>query len=257
MLSFERSVANAVEQSAKRQVYNLAYGLTHEINNPLGNIVARAQQMVSTASTDSDRKSLATIVDQGMRAHEMLAEVMRAVQPSPLHLKVEDVHSVVHSVWSSLHQQAETDSIRWHAELGHEPMYAKIDKPSLTEALRLIGQNALDVCSPGDSVIWSCEVLPTSNLTDAIPSTLGRVRINVRDTGPGLSPTGMRSAMDLFFSGREQGRGLGVSLAVVRRIVEAHAGTVAMCSEPNAGCSVTIELTCMPPPSRKKPCLQL
>jgi nitrogen-specific signal transduction histidine kinase len=42
LLSCEVSFHAAVERSAQRQVYNLAYGLTHEINNPLANIVARA-----------------------------------------------------------------------------------------------------------------------------------------------------------------------------------------------------------------------
>ena len=81
LLSSCRSVRGAIEASSTRQAYELAYGLTHEINNPLGNIVARAQQLLTKATDDHARKSLATIVDQAMRAHEMLAEVMRAVQP--------------------------------------------------------------------------------------------------------------------------------------------------------------------------------
>ncbi|MEI6526609.1 MAG: hypothetical protein WCP62_11320, partial [Planctomycetota bacterium] len=63
MLSSCASVQESVEAASRRQVYELAYGLTHEINNPLGNILARAQQLLSKSTDPYDRKSLATVVD--------------------------------------------------------------------------------------------------------------------------------------------------------------------------------------------------
>jgi signal transduction histidine kinase len=254
MLSSCVSFSNAVEASARRQMYNLAYGLTHEINNPLGNIAARAQRLMATSDTETDRKSLATIVDQAMRAHEMLAEVMRAVQPSSFLLVVGDVNALVQGVFESLRESAIKAPVEWTCARGQEPLFAEIDAHSLAEVLRLIGRNALDVCRPNDSVFWSCEVIPTPGRADGIAVGNGRIRIQVRDTGPGLSPLAQRSAMDLFFSGREHGRGLGISLAVVRRVIEGHYGTVSIRSESGAGCVVEIELpqVAAPAPQRER-----
>ncbi len=252
LLSTERSIADATQRSARRQLYHFAYGLTHEINNPLGNILARAQQMIGSASSEHDRRSLATMVDQAMRAHEMLAEVMRAIQPSPLHCSVAEVNAVVRSVADGLEEQTQGQSIHWQCELGIEPLYASIDSAALSEALRMLGRNAIEVCGPGDTITWTLQPSHPGNFRDATAESMGTLRIAIQDTGPGLSTAAQHSAMDLYYSGREQGRGLGVSLAAVQRIVEGHSGTIIMQSEAGAGCRVVIDLPRAAVPARTR-----
>lgn len=249
LLSSEVSFHAAVERSARRQVYNLAYGLTHEINNPLANIVARAQKLMGEVSDPHARRSLATIMDQGMRAHEMLAEVMRAVQPASFPLLATDVASIVHQVWSQLQEQARTAGVRWECDLSSDRIYAEAHAASLLDALRMLGLNAIDVCGPNDTVCWSCEPV-ADPLQD-------RVRVTLLDTGPGLSHDAHRAASDLFYSGREHGRGLGISLAVVRRIVEQHRGNFTMRSESGAGCRIEIELPRVGTPVEARPKVSL
>jgi signal transduction histidine kinase len=249
LLSCEVSFHAAVERSARRQVYNLSYGLTHEINNPLANIVARAQKLMGEVNDPKAQRSLATIMDQGMRAHEMLAEVMRAVQGGACSLAATDVGSIVRQAWSQLQEQARKEGIRWECEIGSEKVYADAHAPSLLDALRMLGINAIDVCGPNDAVCWRCDaVVDPSN---------ERVRITLSDTGPGLSREAQRSANDLFFSGREHGRGLGISLAVVSRIVEMHRGSFTMRSEQGAGCCIEIDLPRVGPPNEARPKISL
>ncbi len=71
------------QRGLEQAMYNFAYGLSHEINNPLANIAARAQQLVTEIDDPRRQKSLSTIVESAMRAHEMLAEMMLAVQLPP------------------------------------------------------------------------------------------------------------------------------------------------------------------------------
>jgi signal transduction histidine kinase len=249
LLSCEVSFHAAVERSARRQVYNLAYGLTHEINNPLANIVARAQKLMGEVSDPQAKRSLATIMDQGMRAHEMLAELMRAIQGGVCSLSATDVASIVRQAWSQLQEQARKEGIRWECDIGSEQIYAAVHAPSLFDALRMLGMNAIDVCGPNDAVCWRCDVV--------VDSVYERIRITLSDTGPGLSREAQRSANDLFFSGREHGRGLGISLAVVSRIVEMHRGTFTMRSEHGAGCCIEIELPRVGPPNEARPKITL
>jgi signal transduction histidine kinase len=249
LLSIEASFERAVERSARRQVYNLAYGLTHEINNPLANIVARAQKLMGELADPHARKSLATMMDQGMRAHEMLAEVMRAVQPSSCDLVPTDIASLVGQVSSSLQDRSRAGGIVWECLLQHDRIFAAAHAPSLLDALRMLGTNSIDVCQPNDRITWICE-----SIDDGFKEI---VRISLTDTGPGLSSLASNSAMDLFFSGREHGRGLGISLAAVRRIVEMHRGTIAIRSEEGSGCCVEIELPGISPPIEARPEIRL
>lgn len=291
LLSARDSFSASVERSARRQVHNLAYGLTHEINNPLGNIVARAQQLIRVVPTESDQRSMATIVDQAMRAHEMLAEVMRAVQPKDLQLVTTDLATLVRAHVESMRTKAQEAKLEWAYDGSDEPIYANIDSDALTEVLRLVGQNAIDVCPPHAMVVWDCRTDTPSQCSHSPPSIhsdssqpgtpppvsnpihrhaqrhglrnehsiaqAGWVCISVRDTGPGLSAAAARQATDLFYSGREFGRGLGVSLAVVRRIVECHHGRFRIRSEPHSGCTIEIHLPVAPSPEPKRPRIRL
>ena len=249
-------IDQAVETASQRAIYQFAYGLTHEINNPLANIVARAQQLIATASSDSDRRSLATIVDQAMRAHEMLAEMMRVVQPRSIQPRVEDIVAIVRQAVAVQEKQWAHAQIQCNLRVSTKPLYCSVEKASMIEAVCSILQNALQVCRPNDRVEIKCHQVESDN-PDYGPSRLPshadeesvpRIRIAIRDTGPGLSHEATERAWDLYFSGREHGRGLGISLASVRRTMDAHGGFVWIQSNLNAGCTVEIRLPIVPEP---------
>jgi signal transduction histidine kinase len=228
MLSSCASVQESVEAASRRQVYELAYGLTHEINNPLGNILARAQQLLSKSTDPYDRKSLATVVDQAMRAHEMLAELMRAVQPRCVECQRIDLVPLVEEAFQKSHPLAKPKKLIWQLRKKSTVAPARVEAIGVLEALRLIAQNAIDAARESDSILWSIDEIGTT------------IRISIEDTGPGLSPQAVRRAFDLFYSGREAGRGLGVSLAVVRRLVSESGGSVRLESEKQLGCRVEL-----------------
>jgi signal transduction histidine kinase len=228
MLSSCASVQESVEAASRRQVYELAYGLTHEINNPLGNILARAQQLLSKSTDPYDRKSLATVVDQAMRAHEMLAELMRAVQPRCVECQRIDLVPLVEEAFQRSQPLAKPKNLIWQLRKKSTVAPARVEAMGVLEALRLIAQNAIDAARESDSILWSIDEIGTS------------IRISIEDTGPGLSPQAVRRAFDLFYSGREAGRGLGVSLAVVRRLVSESGGSVRLESEKQLGCRVEL-----------------
>ena len=228
MLSSCASVQESVEAASRRQVYELAYGLTHEINNPLGNILARAQQLLSKSTDQYDRKSLATVVDQAMRAHEMLAELMRAVQPRRVECPRIDLVPLVEEAFQRSQPLAKPKNLIWQLRKKSTVALARVDPIGVLEALRLIAQNAIDAARESDSILWSIDEIGTT------------IRIVIEDTGPGLSPQAVGRAFDLFYSGREAGRGLGVSLAVVRRLVSESGGSVRLESEKQLGCRVEL-----------------
>jgi hypothetical protein len=228
MLSSCASVQESVEAASRRQVYELAYGLTHEINNPLGNILARAQQLLSKSTDPYDRKSLATVVDQAMRAHEMLAELMRAVQPRRVECQRIDLVPLVEEAFQRSHPLAKPKNLIWQLRKKSTVGLARVEAIGVLEALRLIAQNAIDAARESDSILWSIDEIGTT------------IRISIEDTGPGLSPQAVHRAFDLFYSGREAGRGLGVSLAVVRRLVSESGGSVRLESEKQLGCRVEL-----------------
>jgi signal transduction histidine kinase len=262
-MSHQESIHAAIERASRRSIYQFAYGLTHEINNPLANIAARAQQLIGAVASETDKRSMATIVDQAMRAHEMLSEMMRVVQPRTMKLQTEDVVSVVRQ---TVHDQLTAwthAKIQCEMRLSPTPLFGAVERAALSEAIASVLQNSLQVCRPTDCIEVICaEVNEGSpqygpeDVSDDAPQSAyvgaSRIRISIRDTGPGMSCETAQRAWDLYFSGREHGRGLGISLANVRRILDAHQGLVWIESAPNSGCVVEIRLPRVATPTHNR-----
>ena len=255
-LGQKKQFEQAVENASRRAIYQFAYGLTHEINNPLANIVARAQQLIPTASSESDRRSLATIVDQSMRAHEMLAEMMRVVQPRSIQPRVEDLIDIIRQAMSVIEPQCSLSQIQCIFRKSPKPIYSLVERAAIVEVICSLLQNSIQACRPKDCIEIICEEVDADHSdngpSDPIPSAqlepIPRIRIAVRDTGPGMSREAVQRAWDLYYSGRENGRGLGISLANVRRTIDAHHGLVWIQSAPDAGCTFEIRLPKSPEP---------
>src|SRR5687768_281942 len=85
----------AVEAAKLQALYNLAYGLSHEINNPLANIATRAQTLLLEERDPERRRKLATINQQAFRAHEMIADLMLFARPPAPRLEAVDAAELV------------------------------------------------------------------------------------------------------------------------------------------------------------------
>jgi signal transduction histidine kinase len=114
-----------------------------------------------------------------MRAHEMLAELMRAIQvESAVYRQPMSLRLCVKRGLSCRSRPEEREFVG-NAISARNEIYADVHAPSLFDALRMLGMNAIDVCGPNDAVCWRCDVV--------VDSVYERVRITLSDTGPGLS----------------------------------------------------------------------
>ena len=239
----------AVEMESKRQIYNFVYGLTHEINNPLANIAARAQQLMASAKDPESAKSLGTIVDQSMRAHEMLAESMNAVRPPKVELELVNITSVLTESIERFRKSSEAKELEVYIHPMIPHLFSRANHGSLCECIGSLLKNAADACRPGDRIDVIAEILEDGDPDEAdIPDSSRQIRIAIRDTGRGISASDIEQVWDLYYSGRESGRGLGISLAKARRLVEGFKGKIWLSSNPNAGTTVEIRLASADPP---------
>src|SRR6266513_6172132 len=90
--------STAVEAAKLQALYNFAYGLSHEINNPLANISARAQTLLVDEQNPERRRKLATIVQQAFKAHEMIADLMLFARPPAMRPQAVDLVKIADTV---------------------------------------------------------------------------------------------------------------------------------------------------------------
>lgn len=223
-------------QMAKRAaVKQFAYGLSHEINNPLANISTRAQTLMRGEGDPARQQSLQRIVDQAMRAHEMTADLMfYAHPPTPKKTRF-DLRDVIRTVAKQCEEAVRGRAIELIVAGADTPVTVDADRAMMTEAARSLLLNAIEAIGCDGRVVLGCEIEPDT------PAAV----MTVCDSGPGLSPAAVLHAFDPYFSGREAGRGLGVGLCRVDTIAKIHGGDVRL-SSGTVGCTARVWIPVSP-----------
>lgn len=209
---FSESLESVRRDLAKQ----LAYGLSHEINNPLANIATRAQGLIASASETQHADSLQRIVDQSYRAHAMIADLMfYAHPPEPQFASGFAAKQMIEEVIAPMQSTLQRDAITVDVHVSTSQK-CDGDPIMLGEAIRALILNAVESIGVEGQIVISFE-------TDA---DFSGYLLRISDSGQGLTPEDAARAFDPYFSGREAGRGLGLSLCRVHRIAELHGGSI-------------------------------
>jgi two-component system, NtrC family, sensor histidine kinase PilS len=230
-----------LQQRAERleAVAALSASLAHEIRNPLASIRSSVEQLARSKHADEDERFLAgLIVRESDRLSRLLSEFLdfarvRATQFVPL-----DLHAVVVAVVRLIkaHPDCRPDAAIT-VEGGRTILEG--DEDLLHRVVANLVLNAVQAArgpiriSVSVASVQGTDIPHGTNIENA-------VRLQVRDTGPGIPEEIRDRLFDPFVSGRTGGSGLG--LAIVQRAVEAHRGLVLVDSAPGTGTAFTIFL---------------
>lgn len=224
--SIERSTPTesvSLENLKLQSLRRLAYGASHEINNPLANIAMRSQALARGETNPDRRQKLLSIHQQAMRAHEMISDLMLFAHPPQPQWTEFSLNDVIQNVIDTYRNQV----IHSGLEIKFQPP-SKVDdilcgdQSMLTEMLRALTDNAIQAIRPSGSLTWSWR------------RDDDQFRLSILDTGPGIPCEIRDHVFDPFFSGREAGRGLGFGLSKAWRIVELHRGAI-VCADGQPG----------------------
>jgi len=226
-------------------LYNFAYGLSHEINNPLANIATRAQTLLADEPDPDRRRKLATIVQQAFRAHEMIADLMLFARPPALKPEAVDLAKLTDTIVAELAEQAREQGTHLVRAGEASPLMATADPTQIAVALKALIQNSLEALKAGGSVAVGVERVQATRGYPGFrvqEEAAIETRVSVTDTGPGIPPEIRPHIFDPYYSGREAGRGLGLGLSKAWRIAELHGGRIEVESEAGRGAKFTIVL---------------
>ncbi|NLX54603.1 MAG: HAMP domain-containing histidine kinase [Planctomycetaceae bacterium] len=233
----EQHFDETLEQAKLASLGELAYGASHEINNPLANISTRAQAMLAQESDAEKRRMLATINAQAFRANEMIADMMLFARPPALVKERLDLVQLIDTVVAELQHDAQLQGSRIVRQGGVETLVIEADATQLAAAIRAVCVNALEALIADGQVDISVAHAPQPQ-----PDANTCARITIRDSGPGIPPHVRPHIFDPFFSGREAGRGLGFGLSKCWRVVTLHGGRVSVASADRQGTTFVLDL---------------
>lgn len=210
-----------LEAAQMRAVGTLAMGIAHDLRNILTNL------RLEMAITESAYPHI--INSQLDRLYALTHSLLALSEEPHISAGVVDLNEIVDFVFRLIEGQAEVDGVRLVKRTAADLTPAQGDARRLEHLVVNLLMNALNaVAATGGEV------------TVTLRREADQVRIDVQDTGPGISPEHQQRLFEPFFTTRANRTGLGLFSA--RRIVEAHRGTIQITSEPGHGAHVSVLL---------------
>jgi two-component system CheB/CheR fusion protein len=241
--------ARADAEAANRTKDEFLAMLAHELRNPLASVMNTLSVLDEEKLTDGDREKVLQAAQRQSRQMARLLEDLLDVtrlSRNKLRLKREavEVSTLVQRAIETVRPQIENAEIQVQTSLPPEPAWIEVDPLRLEQILTNLLSNAVKFSPHGGHI----EV--------EVQAREEELALHVRDNGIGIDPQLMPRLFELFTQGEQNQpqRGLGVGLALVKRLVELHGGSVEAISEgPGKGSDFIIKLplrpTAPPPPT--------
>lgn len=224
--SYRERFSSVLHDEKMASLRQLAYGLSHELNNPLAAIRTRAEllqrQLVTEKRIEADEQ-LRRIVDSAMRAHEMIADMMYFAKPPRLQLRREDAVGLTGEVVDEFQRDCQKASIELRFTSRSPSIVFWGDRLQLEGALRALIRNAIEAVGHSGAIAVH------------VQKSVQQVQWIVSDSGAGMSSEARRHAFDPYYSGREAGRGLGLGLSRVYRVARSHGGRASVVDTASLG----------------------
>ena len=225
----------AREAERLAELGTLTGGLAHEIKNPLSTVQLNLQLLMEDIGPDDPQRHrlvnrLRIVQRETSRLRDILDDFLRYAGRIELDPQPVELNGMLEELVDFFAPQAQAQRVQLRLKTSPAPLTAGIDPRLIKQAilnLMLNGMQAMDGNGGGELIL-------------VLSSTPTHALIDVIDTGKGIAPDVQRKIFRAYFSMRKGGTGLG--LAMSKRIIDEHGGTLSIHSEVGKGSDFTIAL---------------
>lgn len=213
-------------------VGQLAAGVAHEINNPLGGILVYSYLMLEDLPPDHpERPQVEKIIREATRCKEIIKGLLDFSRQHPSRLQPIDMNALVTELLGLVENHLNFQNVGLQKNLAVDLPPVQGDKSKLEQVFINLFMNA------GEAMAGHGILTVTTGM-----NAQGAVEIRISDTGPGIHPDHLPRLFDPFFTTKEVGRGVGLGLSVSYGIIQQHRGRIYVDVTGFIGTTFVIEL---------------
>ena len=247
-LALEEAQAQLIQSEKMGAIGQLAAGVAHELNNPLGGILGYAQFTLEkmkknigpdgpTTEQESYVRYLTDIETQARRCKNIVQNLLRFSRSShTTEFDETDINQVLEDTRTFVEHQLHMNQIMLDLKLSDRLPLLQANASQLQQVFTNLIINAMHA-SPPES-----EITIVSRYSPAVGEFGGAVELRFVDQGQGIPPELINKIFEPFFTTKEVGKGTGLGLSVSYGIIKEHGGEIKVESEVGSGTTFTIIL---------------
>ncbi len=226
----QRELESQLHQAERLAVLGqMVAGVSHEIKNPLGIIRSTAELLGEMPDASEPQKRLSGVIkEESTRLNQIVTEFLDFARPQVPNLRECQLEEIIQKNLTFIGPELEKKGILVHDNLNGRSLKLSGDPDLLYRAFLNILLNAIQSMEDGGAI--EIKVVEARNA----------YRIDIEDTGRGISEENVGKIFNPFFTTKERGSGLGLS--IVKKIIEGHRGTIGIQSREGKGTKVRVQL---------------
>jgi signal transduction histidine kinase/putative methionine-R-sulfoxide reductase with GAF domain len=237
----KKAEAQLIRSEKLAALGQLAAGIAHEIRNPLTSInILIHSLMENLPAKISYREDLKVIEEEILRINEIVDQFLRFARPAPPLFEKTDLLPIFEEILQLLRPQIERGKITVKKEFESLPLIT-VDKEQIKQVILNLLMNAIQAMPEGGEL----------SITGRFSKDGYWMELAIQDSGLGIPPEDMDKLFNPFFSTKEGGMGLGLSIA--HRIIDQHHGKIEVESQSGNGTLFTISLPVFTPLENRAP----
>lgn len=221
-----------IQHEKLASIGQLAAGVAHEVNNPLGAIMLYAH-LVKKRMQDNDPglEDIKFIMDEAKRCQTIVSGLLNFSRQGQLSLVKQSIKNIIQKTIKAIRQQPQFYNIDIRSYVDDDVPAAVLDGDQLYQVFLNVAINAAEAMPDGGT------------LTIRVKTEKERLHIYFEDTGLGIAKENMSKLFTPFFTTKQIGKGTGLGLAIAYGIIKMHKGNIRVLhSELNKGTTFLIDL---------------